>query len=126
MQHRKKLFLTFRDTEPFFEQSYTSLCACSKAIKKLKASIGQNESFKECNPSLELQEAKKELIKMEQLRFVACEINCLKTKKSIEKESSLRNLVLKLLDGVLYSVSRIDFDELLMIMPNDSLLTISQ
>ena len=101
---------------------YTNIVQTSGKDWK-NAKIGQIGRLEECDQSLELQDAKKELIKMEQSRCFSHEINCLKTAKPIAKDSSLRNLVLKLHDdGILYSVGRLDFDELV-ILPNDSHLT---
>ena len=62
------------------------------------------------------------LIQMEQKRFFHEEINCLKKGEKIPKGSSLYNSHLSIQSGLLVSIGRIDFDQLI-ILPHKSHLT---
>lgn len=98
------------------------LVCVQRAINKFKELIYGNQENSEDEPYQEFQKAKNKLIELEQTRYFSSEISCLVNKKSVAKDSSLKNLTLTFRDGLLYSIGRLDFDELI-VLPNDSHLT---
>ena len=122
--------LTVNSNEIVFDVSrYSSLkkAVCvylhvRRAINKFKELIQDKDAKMQLSPFDEFHAAKTELIKLEQSRFFRQEIACLEEKKPVPSDSPLKRLVLSLKNGCVYSIGRIDFDELIL-LPCDSYLT---